>query len=105
MPAAPAETPIELATAGVWREVLSVPEVGLDDDFFTLGGHSLLAMQVVARLRRRFDIEIGVRALFETPTVRGLSETIERLLLERVEQLSDSEVERLAAELSGGGGI
>lgn len=102
--AAPAETAVELATAGVWREVLDVREVGLDDDFFTLGGHSLLAMQVVARLRRRFGIEIGVRALFETPTVRALSETIEDLLLERVEQLSDSEAERLAGELPSGPG-
>src|SRR5262249_29161779 len=47
------------------------------DDFFDLGGNSLLAMQVIVRVRRRFSIDIPIRALFENPTLTGFSKTVE----------------------------
>jgi thioesterase domain-containing protein len=44
----------------------------VDDSFFDLGGNSLSAMRVIAAIRESFDSPIGVRALLEAPTVRGL---------------------------------
>ncbi|MFD5683452.1 non-ribosomal peptide synthetase [Streptomyces bacillaris] len=66
-------TPAEEVLAGIFARVLDLPRVGVDDSFFDLGGNSLSAMRVVAAVREAFDSEIGVRALMEAPTVRGLS--------------------------------
>jgi amino acid adenylation domain-containing protein len=71
-PRAPA-TPAEELVAAIWEEVLGVPDVGPDDNFFDLGGHSLLATQVAARVRRSWGIEVPLRALFELPTVARLA--------------------------------
>ncbi|HSK80240.1 MAG TPA: non-ribosomal peptide synthase/polyketide synthase [Thermoanaerobaculia bacterium] len=70
-------TPVEEALAGIFSDLLGVPRVGVEDDFFALGGHSLLAAQVMSRVHRVFGVELAVRALFEGPTVEGLARRIE----------------------------
>jgi acyl carrier protein len=74
-------TPIEEQMAGIWSEVLRVDKVGIDHNFFDLGGHSLLAIQVIARIRNAFDVELPVRSIFERPTISALAEEILDLLL------------------------
>ncbi|WP_437287305.1 amino acid adenylation domain-containing protein [Sorangium sp. So ce406] len=62
-------TATEELLAGIWAEVLGVERVSVEDSFFDLGGHSLLLTQVLSRVRRVLDVELPLRALFETPTV------------------------------------
>ncbi|HEY0735324.1 MAG TPA: amino acid adenylation domain-containing protein [Herpetosiphonaceae bacterium] len=70
-------TALERTIAEVWQAVLKVERIGIHDNFFDRGGHSLLATQVVSRLRDTLEIEIPLRALFEKPTIAGMSQRIE----------------------------
>ncbi|OLF07377.1 polyketide synthase type I [Actinophytocola xinjiangensis] len=72
--------PVSEAVRRIWSDLLGIPDVGPDDDFFALGGHSLLATKVVARLREAFDVDLPTSALFDTPTIAGLVATVESLL-------------------------
>ena len=72
-------TPLEELIASVWRQVLGIKEIGVQDSFFELGGHSLLATQVVSRLQEVFQIKLPVRELFEYSTVEALSKRIDQL--------------------------
>ena len=70
-------TPTEQALAALWREILGVEHVGLHDSFFDLGGHSLLATQLVARIRETFRVEMPLRGVFQTPTLRELAAALD----------------------------
>ncbi len=68
---------MERRVAAIYAEVLRLPRVGADDDFFALGGHSLLAVQVTSRLASDLGRDVPVRALFEFPHVRGLAASLD----------------------------
>ena len=90
------QTQVEQVVAGIWAELLGAKEVGLDDSFFELGGHSLLATRMVSRLRKVFGVEVGLRQLFERPTLREVALEVEasRNGGARVEQRRIRRVER-----------
>ena len=71
-------TPVEEALAEIWAQVLRVDRVGIRDDFFELGGHSLLATRVMAQIRETLQVELPLRALFESSRLVELAERIER---------------------------
>jgi nonribosomal peptide synthetase DhbF len=69
----PPGTEGEKALCELFAEVLGVPSVGIDDSFFELGGDSLRVARLLSRIQAVLGTEIGVRAVFETPTVAALA--------------------------------
>jgi amino acid adenylation domain-containing protein len=67
------ETETEARVAAIWRELLRVPAVGVEDSFFDLGGHSLLLARLQSRLARELGSGLSVVDLFQSPTVRAIA--------------------------------
>ncbi|MBM9506829.1 condensation domain-containing protein [Actinacidiphila acididurans] len=70
-------TATEKSVAGIFGEVLALPEVGAEDSFFDIGGNSLQAMRAVSRINRGFGIKLSVRALYGNATVRAVSSVVD----------------------------
>ena len=71
----------ERTLAGLWDELLKAGPIGIHDDFFDLGGQSMMAIQLVARIRDAFGVDVALRNLFERPTIAALAELVDALAL------------------------
>jgi amino acid adenylation domain-containing protein/non-ribosomal peptide synthase protein (TIGR01720 family) len=71
-------TDAERVLAGVWREVLHLDRVGVDDNYLALGGDSIKAIQIVSRLRRD-GWKLAIRELFHQPTIAALAPSLTRV--------------------------
>jgi amino acid adenylation domain-containing protein len=74
----PAVSKLEKQLVGLWCEVLGVDDLGIHDNFFELGGYSQLAVKLLLRMREDLQIDLPIRALFETPSIAGLATRISR---------------------------
>jgi amino acid adenylation domain-containing protein len=90
-------TPIEERITAMLASLLHLPRVGVNDNFFLLGGNSLLGAQVIARVRDTFVVELSLLTLFNHPTVAELAAETEKLLIAKLEAMSEDEALRLAA--------
>lgn len=64
---------IERRLTAIWAEILGIPSVGLNENFFDLGGHSLLAARMLSRVEGAFGRRPSLAALFSSPTVRAFA--------------------------------
>jgi amino acid adenylation domain-containing protein len=71
-------TRVEAGTAFVVAELLDIEEIGMDQNFFLLGGHSMLGAQLIVRLEELFGVEIGLKYLFDHPTLAEIAAEVER---------------------------
>jgi myxalamid-type nonribosomal peptide synthetase MxaA len=76
-PQSPVQTPLQAEVQQEFARALGVADIGLYDDFFDLGGTSVMLARLAPRLATRFSIDLPVQELFYTPTVAGVSTTIE----------------------------
>ncbi|RYZ41727.1 MAG: acyltransferase domain-containing protein [Myxococcaceae bacterium] len=86
----------EERVASLWQDLLGVETVGITDNFFELGGHSLLGVQLLSRIREAFQVELSMRALFESPTVEVMTVAIVEA---SASQLDPEDLEAMLAEL------
>lgn len=67
---------------GVWKEVLRLNKIGIQDNFIALGGHSLAAIRVTSRVNDELGIEIPLNKVFNLPTIKEYSDYLEKTLTE-----------------------
>ncbi len=70
--------PVEELLAKIWREVLELRKIGVEDNFFDLGGNSLLLVEVRAKLENLIGQELTMTELFQYPTIGSLAAHITR---------------------------
>ena len=93
------EGEIEEGLAAIWRELLRVDGVGRRDNFFELGGHSLLAVQLQARIRDEFLVDVPLRTLIVVSDLRALAAEIASLQFDKfIGDEMDDELESLTAD-------
>jgi amino acid adenylation domain-containing protein len=73
---AAADSELESLIAAVWTDLLDLPAVGLDDNYFDLGGTSMSAATLQHRLQHELGARLPATALYEYPTVRTLAASI-----------------------------
>ncbi|MFD4607415.1 amino acid adenylation domain-containing protein [Streptomyces sp. NPDC058440] len=69
----------EKALCVMMADLLGLPELGPDDNFFALGGHSLLVVRLRQRIRSELSAELSVRSIMTGPTPAGIEAALARL--------------------------
>jgi natural product biosynthesis luciferase-like monooxygenase protein len=88
------QTTLESQIAAIWRELLQVDAVSVDDSFFDVGGHSLLLVQAHHRVQELVAREFPLMAMLEHPTVRAIAGYLEGTKL----RTTDSSVQRASKQ-------
>jgi acyl-coenzyme A synthetase/AMP-(fatty) acid ligase/acyl carrier protein len=71
-----ANSELESTIAALWADLLDVPAVGMDDNYFDLGGTSMSVPVLARRIQRELGARLPATALYEHPTVRALAKSI-----------------------------
>ena len=95
------ENELESRVAAVWCEVLGLPRVGVQDNFFDIGGHSLLVVKLHRKLKAELAPELALTDVYRFPTVRALVAQLARgddkRTLEQAQDRAALRLERLSA--------
>ena len=95
---------VEAQLCAFWEQLLDVRPIGIRHNFFQIGGDSLHAVQLMARVRDRFDVEIPLRSLFQDSTIEKLAEAIERGQ-RKTTMKPMTKAKRRAVQLTGSGEV
>lgn len=81
----PPANDLEIKIAEIWQGLLGIDTAGIDDNLFELGGDSLLGVQLLARVRANFAVDLHPADFFRSPTIAGLAALVEIRLLDEIE--------------------
>ncbi|MGA5696828.1 amino acid adenylation domain-containing protein [Bacillus bombysepticus] len=60
----------------IWKEVLGIQRVGIQDNFFEIGGHSLKAAKLISIVNKEFNVQLSIKSLFKFPVLVDFSKCI-----------------------------
>jgi non-ribosomal peptide synthetase component F/acyl carrier protein len=67
------------AILSIWRMVLGIDDIGVQDDFFEVGGHSLHAVRMLTAVGQAFDVRLPINTVFEASTIEALAGMVDAL--------------------------
>ena len=79
----PARNATEEKLVQIWSEVLKLPAVGVENNFFDLGGNSLHASRVLVHVSEKFNRELSLKTIFTAPTIAEFAKHLESGKTER----------------------
>ena len=74
-----ADTETEKKLLNLWKNILKITNISIDNDFFTLGGDSLLGIKLISYINKEFDINISINDLFNNSTIHTLGKLLDDL--------------------------
>ncbi|MBD0378727.1 non-ribosomal peptide synthetase [Paenibacillus sedimenti] len=80
-------TAVEARLIRILQDLLEIGQIGMLDNFFDLGGHSLSAMTLVSQIYQQFQVEVPLRTVFETATIKELAAQIQETEHSRFESI------------------
>lgn len=89
---------IESKITKIWQDLLGLPNIGHNDDFFALGGHSLMSLRMFSRIKREFGKTLPLAVLIDHPTIARLAELLASEKLESINESSSTEEPSVTTE-------
>ena len=94
--AAAALTPLQQLVCALWQQLLHVPAVGVDENFFQLGGDSLVLTRMVLAVEHTLDLRINFGRFVSNPTINGLLEAGAAVDAPAVPRAYQADLDRMA---------
>ncbi|MCE3294293.1 MAG: hypothetical protein K0R65_7 [Crocinitomicaceae bacterium] len=87
------QTETEIRLAELWSELLAIPEIGINDNFFAIGGQSLKATLLLAKMKRAFGVSFPLMDLFRHATIKEQARLLENATAEADHQITQAAVQ------------
>lgn len=88
------ENPIEEQLIRIFKDVMGLEEISIQNNFFDLGGDSLLGIQIINEIHKAFNKKISYQDLFSNPRLIdlvGLLKDKEEKLFKEIQKLPEQE--------------
>ncbi|MBD3919135.1 amino acid adenylation domain-containing protein [Paenibacillus sp. PR3] len=82
---------LEAQLVEIWKRLLSLERVGVQDNFFEIGGHSLKAITLLAKVQQHFQVKLGLKEIFQAPTIEQLAIAIQNAAASAHEEIPKAE--------------
>lgn len=93
-------TALEKKLSEIIASLLGVERVGVNSNFFLLGGHSLFGAQLIACIQNSFGVELPLASIFDFPTPAGLAQEVERLIIAKLDSMTEAEIQHALQQAS-----
>lgn len=85
--------PLEQLIATIWSQALGLQQVGRHDQYFELGGHSLLLIQIIARLKKKMNMQVPLARLFDVSTIAQWAAAIQEVTHSSHDEMLEQAIE------------